>query len=114
MKKLAAVLFAAVLAAPDAAHGDGGIPVYLQVTGSGRTHVIVKAGDVSPCDSLSNAVVFDGVLDADRIYVVSSPLPTVCERHTYGAFREAQWSEDRYFCAWGGHWWFDVPISTDE
>lgn len=111
--RLAAILAAVLFVAPDAG-GDQGIPVYLQVTGSGFTHVVVKAGDVLPCDSLSNALVFDGVLEANRSYVVSSPLPTVCERHTYGAFRQAQWSDDRYFCAWGGHWWFDVPISTDE
>ncbi len=101
---------------------DNGIPVYVSVIGRGEIRVLLAAGGVVPCDSSSNTLLFDGKMAAGRFYVLSSPQTIVCERHTYGAFREAGWSPDHQW-AWPTPdypgapmppWRIEIPLSTDD
>lgn len=112
----------AILAFAPQLRADNAIPVYVSVTGSGEIRVLLAAGGVVPCDSTSNVRLFDGRMAAGRYYVLSSPQTIVCERHTYGAFRDAGWSPDRQW-AWPAldypgapmpPWRIEIPLSTDD
>ncbi len=100
MTRLACMLFAAVgLVASDVrADVPYTVPVYVTVAGSGSVRVLVAAGDVVPCDSSSNMRIFDGWAAAGRTFFLQSPWPCVCEQHTYGSFRETNFTPPQVVC----------------
>ena len=104
----------AILGAPRPARADQPVPVYVYLYGTGVVRERLAAGSTVPCDSSANVVLFDGKLRAGRVYAFVSPFPSVCEQHTYGAFRDVQWSADEVYSAYAGWWRVDVPISTSE
>ncbi len=82
------------------------VPVYVTVIGEGSIRVLLSAGAIKPCDSLSGKPIFDGWLASGRTYVFSSSEIVVCERHTYGAMRAGDWLPDR--------WWRLRTTRTDD
>lgn len=105
--------------ASEPARADAPMPVYVTVVGTGQIRVILAAGGTVPCDSTSNRLFFDGKLSAGQTYAFTSPSPLVCERHTYGAFREQQWSPDyirmrpRFVDGRPIPWRLDLTLSTN-
>jgi hypothetical protein len=81
-------------ARPVAAEDALKIPVSVMVVGSGSIRLRVAEGASRPCESSENHMLFDGRAKAgDEIRVTSSAaVGSVCVDHTYGAFRETQWS----------------------
>jgi hypothetical protein len=66
-------------------------PVYVVVVGQGAIRLRLAAGQVAPCDSPDNRVLFDGWVGVGTFsWVTSSDL--VCIQHTSGALRESDWS----------------------
>lgn len=120
MKLTRVVAIALLLGAqPTPAAAQSSMPVYVSVVGSGQIRVVLASGGTLPCDATSNVVFFNGKLAAGSVYTFVSPTPALCERHTYGSFREAQWSPDRLWALQRSitgvprPWRLDITLSTN-
>lgn len=115
MPAVAAILLCGSLLSTDIG-AQLSFPVLIELHGSGKIRVKVAAGQISPCDSRGNTSLFDGWLAAGNQYSISSPAGCICVTHTFGGFRESDWSRDRSYCA-GKLGPLDneirVPLSTD-
>jgi hypothetical protein len=115
------MLFALVALVTGDVHADVPytLPVYVTVTGTGSIRLLVASGDVVPCDSSSNMRLFDGRAEAGRTLFLQSPWPCVCEQHTYGSFRETNFTPPQVVCqqvnpVTGVPYPFvAIPVSTD-
>ena len=81
------------------------VPVSVSVVGSGSIRVRIatmvgggRRGPSMPCDSSDNLGLYDGYVSAGQTINLSSPGPCVCEQHTYGAFRETNYTTSRVTC----------------
>ena len=80
------------------------VPVSVSVVGSGsiRVRIATRVGSRSapsmPCDSLDNLRLYEGYVSAGQTIDFSSPGLCVCEQHTYGAFRETNYTTSRVTC----------------
>jgi hypothetical protein len=73
-------------------------PLVLTVVGRGAIHVRVAEGRVAPCDSFSDRPVLDQWLRAGTSQTFSINDACVCVDHTWGSFREREWSPGRVIC----------------
>lgn len=95
------------------------VPVYVTVRGTGSIRVLLTGGRVMPCDSSSNAPIYDGWLEAGRTYSFASASVYACERHTTGHFRQVGWTNDRIWrvprtlANPNAPFLIDIQISTD-
>jgi hypothetical protein len=66
--------------------------VEVNVVGTGSIRVRISEGHVIPCESLENRPVLTEWMapGAPRVFFVSDDC--ICVEHTYGSFREAEWS----------------------
>ena len=79
--------------------------VEVAVVGQGAIRVRIAEGHVIPCESLENRPILTEWMapGAPRVFSVTDDC--ICVEHTYGSFREAQWSlptQYRY-APWRGH-----------
>ena len=91
------VLSAALLVAEDGAALPP-FPMSLSVVGRGAIHVRVAEGRVAPCTSMSNRPLLDEWLRAGTSLSLSINDACVCVEHTYGTFRDTQWSPGSVRC----------------
>ena len=101
----------AIIAVSMSASAQSATTVYVSVRGSGviRVHVTQQGGD---------ATLFNGQVQAGQTMALTSGTPCVTVEHTYGSFRDVQWSPTQVYCPrrWrnGPHENFTrVDLSTD-
>jgi hypothetical protein len=99
----------AIIAASISASAQTTTAIIVQVQGTGVVRVHVMSGD---------ATLFNDHMQAGQTMTLASPTPCVVVEHTYGSFREVNWSPTRVFCPrhWrnGPHESFTrVDVSTD-
>jgi hypothetical protein len=92
------------------AHAQTTTAIIVQVQGTGVVRVHITGG---------GATLFNDHMQAGQTITLASPTPCVVVEHTYGSFREVQWSPTRVFCPryWRGgpHENFTrVDVSTDS
>jgi hypothetical protein len=117
---LAFALVSTILLMNHDGSADVPLPVTVRVVGQGAIRMRVAEGHAAPCDASSNQMRFDGWIDAGSSAVFVADSDCVCVEHTYGAFREAQWSIARVACRaipWRSHRRPDnaitIEVSTD-
>jgi hypothetical protein len=76
------------------------IPVTISIVGEGEIMLLVADGNIRPCDSSDNHLLFKEHVKAGDEIKLASLTGAVCVDHTYGAFRESQWAGAS---VWGGH-----------
>jgi len=67
------------------------VPINLAVVGQGAIRVRLAAGVTTPCSSSNDKPIFDGSLTPGQ-YVFRTAAPSGCVEHTFGQFRDNQWS----------------------
>ena len=113
---LLAVFFASV-----SAHAQVTTPVLVRVYGEGTVRLrITDMRRHEACTEERERFLFDGGASANQSMWLQSPTQCVCMTHTYGGFRDVQWSVPRTFCPidrrrWGGTYetFVRVDVSTD-
>jgi hypothetical protein len=93
-RQLAAVLGITASFAGADANAAADYPVFITVVGHGAVRLRLAAGITAPCDSDENRMLFDGWIGVGR-YEWITGARTICFQHTYGALREADWTESR-------------------
>jgi hypothetical protein len=95
-------LLLAILAAAGFSAGDVSaavpLPVVISVVGQGAVRLRVASGHVAPCDSSEDHVVLDNWVRAGDVLSLALNDECACIEHTYGSFREAQWSLSAIAC----------------
>ena len=101
----------AIIAVSISASAQSATSIFVRVQGSGvvRVHVTQQGGD---------ATLFDGQMQAGQTMTLTSGTPCVTVEHTYGSFRDVQWSPTQVYCP--RHWrngphenFTRVDVSTD-
>lgn len=87
----AAASLALVAVEPDSAASTS-YRVEVTVVGQGAIRVRIAQGHVTPCESLENRPIFTEWLAPGPPRIFSITDDCICIEHTYGSFREAQWS----------------------
>ena len=119
MRRLALVI--AFSLASISAHAQVATPVLVRVYGEGAVRVrITDMRRHEACTEERERFLFDGRMSANQSTWLQSPTPCVCMTHTYGGFRDVQWSVPRTLCPidrrrWGGSYetFVRVDVSTD-
>ena len=110
------VLFVALALFPRNVHADRVETVFVSIVGNGAIRFRLAEGLTVPCDSSRNRVTFDGWLTPGH-YAFPTLSKTVCYEHTYGAFREVNWSQGRVLRTGAGYRYQrplpEVVIETD-
>lgn len=76
---------------PDSA-ASAPLRVEVTVVGQGAVRVLVSEGHVVPCESLENRPILNEWMAPGPPLVFSIAGDCACVEHTYGSFRDAQWS----------------------
>lgn len=74
------------------------VPLVIEAIGTGAVRVRLAEGTTAPCDSSLNRRVFDGWVAANAPLTATVGSSCVCVEHTWGGFRESQWSPGRIVC----------------
>ena len=94
------ILSACVAVSTDT-HADTRTPAYVWVVGKGTVRVRVADTPAMQCGECSdswNQTLFDGRMKAGQAMWLWSTHLCVCVQHTYGSFREAEWSPSVVLC----------------
>ena len=113
--------FIALVLASVSAHAQTATPVLVRVYGEGTVRLrITDMRRHEACTEERERFLFDGRASANQSMWLQSPTQCVCMTHTYGGFRDVQWSVPRTFCPidqrrWGGSYetFVRVDVSTD-
>ncbi len=97
-------------------------PMLVRVLGEGTVRVRITAwGHRDACDDHPESFIFDGRMTAGQAVWMSSPTSCVCMQHTWGGFRDIQWSGGQMLCPYdkrrygGGYETFiRVDVPTDR
>ena len=98
----------ALVSASVSAHAQVVTPVYVRVIGEGTVRLrVTDMRGREACTEDRSRFLFDGRMSANQAMWLESPTSCVCMAHTYGGFREIQWSVPRVVCSidqrrWGG------------
>ena len=95
---LASVVVSLALFGANDGLADPTLPVTLSVVGHGVIHVRLAEGRVAPCDSSSNRPILDAWVKAGTTIPFAADGECVCVDHTYGTFRDKQWSLAKIAC----------------
>lgn len=77
---------------------DPPAPVVVVNASVGRVRVLVSEGRALPCDSTSDAKLFDGTLEAGDTWRTLIGSDCVCIMHTSADFPHAEWSTPGLAC----------------
>lgn len=98
-------------------------PMLVRVFGEGTVRVRISEwrGRFDECDDHRDRFIFDGRMTAGEVTWMSSPTSCVCMQHTWGGFRDIQWSGAQMLCPYdrrrygGGYETFiRVDVSTEH
>ena len=89
----------AFLLASVSAHAQIATPVFVRVYGEGTVRLrVTDMRRREACTEERERFLFDGRMSANQTMWLQSPTSCVCMTHTYGGFRDVQWSVPRTIC----------------
>lgn len=94
----AALVALSGLAVSSSVAADPPAPIFVALSGAESVRVLIAEGNVAPCDSSSNRVLYAGTIAPGRPLVLQTNETCVCVQQTFAPMTATDWSSSALAC----------------